>query len=230
MPPSIRLVRDAITLDELRAIAHEQFGDMVKAVVDVGQGFMAVGGDLHADEEATLLDEGSRQADLWGINLHPDAPSAERVEFDSMINLRPLQGNRSRSVEDGALRARILEIVAGHGRPAGPRVTALRPRHASLAGGRWQELSLAEQLGNVGSEVGRMRRHADPISAPAFERALELLDLTLADPRWHGRRKEIARTRELLCDAALGGREYGTTLEALDRYFLEFAVLARRGR
>ena len=108
--------------------------------------------------------------------------------------------------------------------------TTPRPHHASLAGGRWQELSLAEQLANVGSEVGRMRRHAEPASAPAFERALELLDLPLADPRWKGRRKEIARARELLCDAALGGREYGTTLEALDRYFLAFAVLARRGR
>lgn len=67
-------------------------------------------------------------------------------------------------------------------------------------------------------------------AAGAFERALELLDLTLADSRWRGRRKEIARARELLCDAAGGGREYGTTLEDLDRYFLAFAVVARRGR
>ena len=112
MPPSVRIVRDAITRDDLRAIAREQFGDMVKAVVDLGQGIMAVGGDLHADEEAMLLDQGSRQADLWGINLHPDAPPTARVEFDSMINVRPLQGNRSRSVEDGALRARIQDVVA----------------------------------------------------------------------------------------------------------------------
>ena len=70
----------------------------------------------------------------------------------------------------------------------------------------------------------------EPVSQAAFERALELLDLTLADPRWRGRRREIARAREMLCDAALGGREYGSTLEGLDRYFLAFAVLARRGR
>jgi hypothetical protein len=78
-----------------------------------------------------------------------------------------------------------------------------------------------------------MRRRpgaGEPASSPAFERALELLDLTLADPRWRGRRKEIARSRELLCDAALGGHEHGATLEDLDRYFLAFAVLARRGR
>lgn len=107
------------------------------------------------------------------------------------------------------------------------------PRHRDLAAGRWRELSLAEQLGNVGSEVGRMRCRSgnDEASAvAAFERALELLDLTLADPRWRGRRREIARARELLCDAASGGREYGSTVEDLDRYFLPFAVAARRNR
>ena len=112
-------------------------------------------------------------------------------------------------------------------------MTDTGPRHAGLAAGRWQQLSLAEQLANVGAEVGRMHRRrgtGEPISRAAFERALELLDLTLADPRWRGRRKEIARAREVLCDAALGGREYGATLEDLDRYFLAFAVLARRGR
>jgi len=102
------------------------------------------------------------------------------------------------------------------------------PRHPELAAGRWSLLSLAEQLANVGAEVGRMRRPRG--AAGAFERALELLDLTLGDDRWRGRRKEIARARELLCDAAAGGQEYGTTLEGLDRYFLAFAVLARRGR
>jgi hypothetical protein len=112
-------------------------------------------------------------------------------------------------------------------------VTSPVPRHVGLAAGRWHELSLAEQLGNVGAEVGRMYRRRGPgqdVSPAAFERALELLDLTLADPRWRGRRREIARAREILCDAALGGHEYGVTLDDLDRYFLAFAVLARRGR
>jgi hypothetical protein len=112
-------------------------------------------------------------------------------------------------------------------------MTPSSPRHAGLAAGRWHRLSLAEQLANVGAEVGRMRRRhaqASPTDSSAFDRALELLDLTLADSRWRGRRKEIGRARELLCDAAFGGREYGMTLDALDRYFLAFAVLARRGR
>ena len=111
MATSIRIVREPIALDDLRALAREQFGEMVKAVVDVAQGRMAIGGELHADEETTLLDEGSRQADLWGVNLYPDAPPPERVEFDSMINVRPALGNRSRSVEDPALQARIRDIV-----------------------------------------------------------------------------------------------------------------------
>ena len=105
--------------------------------------------------------------------------------------------------------------------------------HRELAAGRWGTFSLAEQLANVGSEVGRMRRwrgRDDRLSTAAFERALELLDLTLADPRWRARLREIARARELLCDAATGGTEYGTRLEDLDRYFLAFAVAARRGR
>jgi hypothetical protein len=113
MTTDIRIVRDSITLEELRSLAREQFGDMVKAVVDVQQGILAIGGELHADEETTLLDQGSRQSDLWGINLFPDAAEAERIEFDSMINVRPGQGNRSRSVEDVTQRERIRQIVSG---------------------------------------------------------------------------------------------------------------------
>ncbi|MBI2494269.1 MAG: hypothetical protein HYV94_19515 [Candidatus Rokubacteria bacterium] len=112
-------------------------------------------------------------------------------------------------------------------------MTEMIPRHRELAAGRWGQLPLVEQLANVGSEVGRMLRwrgRDDRLMAGAFERALELLDLTLADPRWRDRLREIARARELLCDAAAGGREYGTTLEDLDRYFLAFAVAARIGR
>lgn len=106
-------------------------------------------------------------------------------------------------------------------------------QHRDLAAGRWGQLSLAEQLGNVGSEVGRMLRwrgRDERLMLSAFDRALELLDLTLADPRWRGRLREIARVRELLCDASAGGADYATMLEDLDRYFLAFAVAARRSR
>ena len=106
-------------------------------------------------------------------------------------------------------------------------------QHASLAAGRWRTLTLAEQLANVGSEVGRARRWRgqDPrLCEQAFTRALELLDLTIGDPRWQGRRKELTRARECVCDAMLGGHAYGSDLEGLDRYFLAFAVAARARR
>lgn len=112
-------------------------------------------------------------------------------------------------------------------------MTAPTYRHKELAAGRWGQLSLAAQLANVGTEVGRTLRwrgRDERLSTAAFERALELLDLTLADPRWRGRLREIARAREMLCDAASGGREYGATLEELDRYFLAFAVADRARR
>ncbi len=108
----IRIINTAITKNELREIAKKQFGDFVKAVVDVERGIMAIGGELHADEEATLLDEGSVQRDLWGINLYPDLPTEQWIEYDSMINVRPSQGNRSRNVEDAGLRKKVVAIVA----------------------------------------------------------------------------------------------------------------------
>lgn len=112
-------------------------------------------------------------------------------------------------------------------------MTEIAHRHRDLAAGRWGRLSLMEQLANVGSEVGRMLRwrgRDERLATGAFERGLELLDLTLADPRWRTRLREIARARELLCDAAAGGTEYGTTLDDLDRYFLAFALAARADR
>ena len=108
---AIQIVREPITPDELRSLARGQFGDFVKVVVDVLLGVMAIGGELHADEEALLLEQGSRQVDLWGINLYPDRVGTDHIEFDSMINVRPSQGNRSRSVEDPARRQQIVNIV-----------------------------------------------------------------------------------------------------------------------
>lgn len=107
----ITVVRDPITRESLREMASQQFGDMVKAVVDIEEGIMAIGGELHSDEEAMLLDQGSLQSNLWGINLYPDKPSEEWIEFDSMINVRPSSGNRSRSVESAEIREAVTRIV-----------------------------------------------------------------------------------------------------------------------
>lgn len=106
------IVRDGITLAELKQLAASRFGDYVKAVVDIERRVMAISGELHSDEEDLLLNDGSRQQDLWGINLYPNADPAGWIEFDSMINLRPSQGNRSRGVDDAQTRARIIEVVS----------------------------------------------------------------------------------------------------------------------
>jgi len=105
------LISQPISAQQLREAGEELYGDMVKAVVDVERGVMAVGAELHADEEAFLLAENSRQENLWGINLYTDRVIPEMIEFDSMINIRPRQNNRSRGVEDAETRERIIGIV-----------------------------------------------------------------------------------------------------------------------
>lgn len=105
------LISEPISTLQLRDAGEELYGDMVKAVVDVEKGVMAIGGELHADEEAFLIERNSRQENLWGINLYTNRVLPEMVEFDSMINIRPKQNNRSRSVEDPNLRERIIGIV-----------------------------------------------------------------------------------------------------------------------
>jgi len=108
----MEIITDAITLARLHEMAEGKFGDMVKGVVDVDRGVMAVDGELHSDEEELLLAHGSTQSSLWGINIYPDVGTEEWIEFDSMINLRPSQGNRSRGVEDPGVRQRIVGIVS----------------------------------------------------------------------------------------------------------------------
>ena len=88
------------------------FDGLVKAVIDVERGIMIVDAEMHSDQEEVLLEEGSKQQDLWGINIYPDKwPDKNAIEFDSMINLRPSWGNRSRSVDDPKMRERIVKIV-----------------------------------------------------------------------------------------------------------------------
>jgi len=108
----VRIVKAPIKKSELLEIAEEGFGDFVKAVVDIAQEIMAVGGELHADEEAMLSEqEESKRMDTWGINIYPEKSEEEWIEFDSMVNLKPAQGNRSRSVEDPEIREKIKNIV-----------------------------------------------------------------------------------------------------------------------
>ena len=105
------IVKDTVTINELKQTAARMFGDMVKAVVDVDRERLAVDAELHADLEALLLQDGSEQKSLWGINLYPELPADQFIEFDSLINLRPSQGNRSRGVEQQDIRERVIAVV-----------------------------------------------------------------------------------------------------------------------
>ena len=107
-------------------------------------------------------------------------------------------------------------------------------QHRELAAGRWWTLTVAEQLGNVGSEVSRAIRwtaRKPALAEGALYRALELLDLTLADPRHRqkpGRLREIARAREVVADFFAGTNEYRSTAASLQKYFDAYAIAARR--
>jgi hypothetical protein len=111
VPEEITIIDAPISTQRLAEMAEETFGDMVKGVVDIKRRQLALGGELHADEEAALIEHGSAQQDLWGINIYHEKPRSEWVEFDSMINIRPRLGNRSRGVEDESTRQLIIEIV-----------------------------------------------------------------------------------------------------------------------
>ena len=87
------------------------FGNMVKAVVDIEKKIMVVDAELHADEEALLIEKGSKQTDLWGINIYPGLQGEDRIEYDSMINIKPSQGNRNRGIGDPVVREKTTAIV-----------------------------------------------------------------------------------------------------------------------
>lgn len=109
----MQIVKDKISIDELKKMSEKMFARLVKAVVDIEQEIMVVDAELHVDEEELLLDNGSSQDNLWGINIHPDKLLNENwIEFDSMINIRPFVGNKTRGIEDEQIRKKIVTIVS----------------------------------------------------------------------------------------------------------------------
>jgi len=107
----MKILESVISIEDLKKIAAGTFGDLVKAVIDVQRGLVALDAELHSDLEALLLENGSKQQDLWGINFYPEIDDGDFVEFDSMINMRPSQGNMSRGIDDESVQKRIIEIV-----------------------------------------------------------------------------------------------------------------------
>lgn len=108
----MKLIDKTITLDELQQMSQRVFGGLVKGVVDIEKEIMVVDAAMHADEEQMLLEHGSKQEDLWGINFYPELEGDDFLEFDSMINIRPRQNNFSRNVESEEIRNIIKKIVA----------------------------------------------------------------------------------------------------------------------
>lgn len=109
----IKIVKKPISKTELGQVAKEGFGDMAKAVVDIEKGIMAIGGELHMDGLETLLEkENSLHQNIWGVNLYPEKSGEDFIEFDSMVNLKPAFGNRTRGVDDIEIQKKIIEIIA----------------------------------------------------------------------------------------------------------------------
>ncbi|MBU2579304.1 hypothetical protein KKA09_04300 [Patescibacteria group bacterium] len=108
----MKIIKNSITRKELQKIAKKQFGDLIKAVVDVKNEIMAIGGEFHADEEVLLMEkEGSKREYVWGINLYHEKMEDDWIGFDSIINIKPFYGNRSRNVENSKIREKIKKIV-----------------------------------------------------------------------------------------------------------------------
>ena len=109
---TIKIIKEPIKKSEVALMATSEFGDIVKAVVDIDQEIMAIGGELHSDEEVLLTEEeGSKRENTWGINIYPKKPKDEWLEFDSMVNLKPHFGNRSRDIESEEIKEKIRKIV-----------------------------------------------------------------------------------------------------------------------
>ncbi len=107
----MQVIKSPITIADLQRIARNSFGTMVKAVVDVDRELIALDAEMHADLESLLLEDGSAQKNLWGINFYPDETGDDFLEFDSLINIRPSQGNVSRFVEDEQTQERIVAVT-----------------------------------------------------------------------------------------------------------------------
>lgn len=108
----MKTVKEKISIEELKKMSEKMFGGIVKVVVDIEKEIMVVDAEMHSDQEYLLLENGSDQNNLWGINLHPEEKDSENwIEFDSMVNLRPSWGNKSRGVDNPKIQEIIKKIV-----------------------------------------------------------------------------------------------------------------------
>lgn len=107
----IILVGNHTSLEKVKQLAQDSYGEMVKAVADIDKEILAIGGEFHADAEKLLLEQGSLQQNVWGFNIYPDLPQEQRLEFYSLINIRPHQNNRSQIIQDESIKQKITSLV-----------------------------------------------------------------------------------------------------------------------
>ena len=108
----IKIIKSKISSDEVKKLAKEGYGDMVKGVADIKRKVMALGGELHADAEAILINNGSVSKDLWGFNIYPEKTKKEQIEFTSLINIKPALGSRSMEVKDPKVQSQIQSVIS----------------------------------------------------------------------------------------------------------------------
>ena len=107
-----KVIKYPITMDEVRKMAEDDLGDMVKATVDIKQEIIAIGGQYHGDQKELLMgDEYSRWEDIWGINIYPNESGEEQIIFDSLVNVKPQFDNNSREVINTTIQDKVKEVV-----------------------------------------------------------------------------------------------------------------------
>ena len=111
---NIKIVEDTLSVNELKEIAQEFYGSMIKGVVDIERNVIALGGEYHMDANVVLLEHGSKQGDVWGFNLYPGESGEKFIEYNSLINIKPVLGNRSPDIQDKNVQKKIAEIVSKH--------------------------------------------------------------------------------------------------------------------
>jgi len=108
---NIKIIDKKITEAELREIAKDFYGEMIKGAVDIERGVIAMGGEYHMDANVVLIESGSKQEDVWGFNWYFDKNGNQRIEYVSLINIRPKQSNRAMEVQDVSLRDKMKTII-----------------------------------------------------------------------------------------------------------------------
>ena len=107
----IKVIKEKITREELESFARDNYGDMIKAVVDIEKEIIALGGEFHSDANEVLTEQGSNQRNIWGINIYPRKDKTEWIEFVSLINIRPADNNFDMEVQNEEIREKIKKII-----------------------------------------------------------------------------------------------------------------------